>query len=153
MTLITLLFWFITPLLSPASTLASICDLPFLAILVANKRIVAARWAALLCVWNTPYDLHVSLFWIAAIRLLAIEGTHFIIRHMLTDLLPRSLLASFILPICIILLSLILHPVFVEGWTLKLYGLTFFLPLLATLILFGVRSLWQKIHQTRSEES
>lgn len=147
------LFWFLIPLIAPTSLMASLADLPLLAILLADKRLALARYGAFLCFWNTPYDLHVPLFWVAALRLLAVETSNFFVRHMLTEQLPRSLLASVVLPTIISILSIILFPASVQGWTWKLFLASIILPVVATLSLFAVRFGCRTIHRKSNEES
>ena len=153
MILFGLVFWFLTPLIAPTSLMASLADLPLLAILLADKRITLARYGAFLCFWNTPYDLHVPIFWVAALRLLAVETSNFIMRHMLTEQLPRSLLASLILPTSISILSILVIPASVQGWNWKLYSGVLILPMVATFSLFAIRYVCANAHRKRNEES
>lgn len=153
MVVLGLLFWFFVPLIAPTSLLATVADIPLVSLLLADKRIVAARFGSFLCLWNIPYDLHISLFWAVAARLISIECCYFFLKHMLTEQLPRSLLASVALSTCASLFSLILLPDSLRGWSYTLFFFASFLPMLSTLFLFAMRYGYTILNRKRRENS
>ena len=145
---VALLLWAGLPLFFPASLLTSLIDIPVVSLLLANKKIHLARFGAFLCLWNTPYDPTLSLFWIAFARLVTIELTYFLTKHMLSEMRPRALLASSLLPLISTLISLSLMPLLASNrltltaeWTWQLLLITPLLSMLSTGLLFSLRSL------------
>jgi hypothetical protein len=92
-----LILWLGLSLFSPDSLATYYGDIPLIAILLSQKKLSIARYAAFLSILNGSFDSHALLGVSVLIRLLSIDFCYFLLKNAYASLFIRASLATCLL--------------------------------------------------------